>query len=217
MEGNGCMVPEKLGFFRKLLARIGKIYYWRKPKKINLWLLSYMGYSVTKKYEEIFKGDTGKAVTTFTKHFVNGAQALMFEMQDRTKLIYTKSLEDLEFISKIALYVMFGPKWRIFFDEPVFIPAERTEKRIAQMRITWPICALCAGIRPGIDLDTTKLREHSYGELLAAALAALLQLVQDYVGNDYITEIQETKCLLLGDPHGEGIVYFHPKAKEETS
>ncbi len=209
------MVPDKLGFFRKFLARIGKVYYWRKPKKINLWLLSSMAYGVTKKYEEIFEGDTGKAVDTFTKHFINGAKAIMFEMQDRIKILYSKSLKDLEFISQIALYVILGPDWDKLFNPPTLIPAEQTEHGIPQLRIRYPVCALCTGIRPGADIDPAKLKDHNYGELLAAALASLLQLVQDYVGNDYVIDIKETKCMLRGDPYGEATIYFNPKTAED--
>lgn len=209
------MVPEKLSIFRKLLAKLGKYYYWKKPKKINLWLLSSMAYGVTKKYEEIL-GDLGKAVDTFTNHFIHGAQAIMFEMQERIKILYSKSLKDLEFLAQTALYVILGPKWGTFLNEPTFIPAEETKDGIAQMRIRIPVCALCSGIRPGTDFDTTKLKKHMYGELLAAALASLLQSVQDYVENDYSLEIKETKCLLLGASEGEAIVYFYPKKKEKT-
>jgi hypothetical protein len=52
--------------------------------------------------------------------------------------------------------------------------------------------------------------------LLAAALASLLQSVQDYVGNDYNLEVKETKCMLLGDAQGEAIVYFYPKEKDKS-
>ena len=211
------MVPDKLNIFRKLLARLGKIYYWRKPKKVNLWLISSMAFAVTKKYEEIFEGDTGKAVDMFTEHFVSGAKSIMFEMQDRVKILYSKSLEDLEFVSAIALYVILGPNWSKFFEQPVYIPAERTESGVAQFRIRWPVCSLCAGILPGKDLDPSKLKNHKYGELLAAALASLLQMVQDYVGNNYDLEIKETKCMLDGDPYGEGIIYFHPRLEEGSS
>jgi len=204
------LVPDKLSIFRKILARLGKIYYWRKPKKVNLWLISSMAYAVTKKYEEIFEGDTGAAVDKFTEHFVNGAKSIMFEMQERVKLLYSKSLEDLEFVATIALYVILGPNWNKMFEPPVFIPADRTESGLAQFRVRWPVCALCAGILPGVDLDTEKMQDHNYGELLAAALASLLQMVQDYVGNDYTIDIKETKCLLRGDPYGEAIMNFNP-------
>jgi hypothetical protein len=97
------MVQKKLGFFRKLLGKLGKHYYWSKSRKMNLWMLSSMAYGVTKKYEEIFDGDTGLAIDNFTNHFVNGAKAIMFEMQDRIKLLYSQSLEDLEFLAETAV------------------------------------------------------------------------------------------------------------------
>jgi hypothetical protein len=177
-------------------------------------MLSSMAYAVTKKYEEIYEGDTGFAVDTFTTHFVNGARSIMFEMQDRIRLLYSKSLKDLEFLAQTALFVILGPDWNKFLSEPTFIPAEKTKEGIPQFRITIPVCALCTGLRPGIDFNTAKLRRHTYGELLAAALASLLQAVQDYVGNDYNLEIKETKCILLGDSQGEAIVYFYPKEKK---
>jgi hypothetical protein len=139
----------------------------------------------------------------------------MFEMQDQIKLLYSKDLKDLEFLAQTALYVILGPKWDTFLAEPTFIPAEKTEEGIARLRIKIPVCALCTGIRPGIDLDSTKLRKHTYGELLAAALASLLQSVQDYVGNEYNLEIKENKCMLLGDSEGEATVFFYPKDKHK--
>ena len=174
-----------------------------------------MAYGVVKKYEEIYEGDTGLAIDTFTLHFVNGSKAIMFEMQDRIKLLYSKSLKDLEFLAETALFVILGPDWNTFLSEPTLILAEKTKEGITQLRITIPRCALCTGIRPGIDLDTEKLRKHTYGELLAAALASLLQQVQDYVGNEYSLEIKETKCMLLGDTTGEAVVYFYPKDKNK--
>ncbi len=209
------MVPEKLSIFRKLLAKIGKIYYWKRPKKVNLWLLSSMAFGVTKKYEEIFDGDTGKAIDMFTEHFINGAKVIMYEMQDRMKILFSRSLKDLEFVSEIALYVILGPEWKTLFDRPIFIPAEGTEENIAQLRIKYPVCALCTGLQPGIDLDLSKWKKHSYGELLATALGSLLQMVQDYVENDYNIEVKETKCLLKGDSYGYAIMYFHPKTETE--
>lgn len=208
------MVQKKLSFFRKLLGKLGKHYYWSKSRKMNLWMLSSMAYGVTKKYEEIFEGDTGLAIDNFTNHFVNGAKAIMFEMQDRIKLLYSQSLEDLEFLAETALFVILGPDWNKFLGDPKFVPAEKTKEGIPQFRITIPVCALCTGIRPGVDLNVDKLRKHTYGELLAAALASLLQSVQDYVGNEYSLEIKETQCILLGAPHGEAIIYFHPKEKK---
>ena len=77
-------------------------------------------------------------------------------------------------------------------------------------------CVLCTGLRPGIDIDHTKLRNNSYGELLGQALMALLQMIQDYVGNNYNLVIKESKCRLRGDEYGESIVFFYPK-EEHTS
>ena len=74
------MPPEKLGFFRRLLAKLGKRLYWRFSEKMDLAMLSCMAFGVTKKYEEIFDGDTGLAVDTFTEQFVSAAQGIMLDL-----------------------------------------------------------------------------------------------------------------------------------------
>jgi len=207
------MPPEKLGFFRKLIAGLGKRLYWRISKKMNLFMLSSMAYGVTKKYEEIFEGDTGMAIDTFTEQFVNGANSIMYELLPRMKFFFSKSLEDVEFLSDVAMYVILGAKWKKFFGQPIFIPAEKAEDHIPKLIIRFVRCVLCTGLRPGKDIDQAKLRKNSYGELLSRALVSLMQLIQDYVGNEYTLEVKETKCQLRGDSYGEGIVYYLPKKK----
>jgi hypothetical protein len=205
------MVPEKLNIFRKFLAKIGKRAYWAFSKKMNLWMLSSMAYGVTKKYEEIFEGDTGMAVDTFTEQFVNGANSIMFELLGTMKIFFSKSLEDVAFLSDTALYVILGSKWNQFFGKTVFLTADKTEDGIAQLIMRFPRCVLCTGLQPGVDIDHTKLKKNSYGELLSRALVALMQLIQDYVGNKYKLVVKETKCRLRGDLYGEAIAYYYPK------
>ena len=206
------MVSNKLGFFKKILAKLGKRIFWRfMTRKMNLWMLSSMAFGVTKKYEEIYEGDTGLAVDTFTQQFIHGAESIMYGLMDTLKIFFSKSLDDMEFLSDTAMYVILGSKWKDFFGTPQFIKAEEAEDGVAKLVMRFQRCVLCTGLRPGIDIDHTKLRENSYGELLARALTALLQMIQDYVGNKYRLEVKETKCRLRGDLYGEGVIYFYPK------
>lgn len=206
------MVPVRLGKIRRALASLGKRIYWKfMTKKMNLWMLSSMAYGVTKKYEEIFDGDTGLAVDTFTEQFVNGAKSIMYELLGTMKMFFSKSLEDLEFLSGVALYVVMGPDWNDFFEDPIYIPGEKTDDGVPQLIMRQKRCVLCTGLRPGIDMDFSKFRENTYGELLAKALVALLQMIQDYVGNEYNLVVKETKCLLRGDEFNEGVTFFFPK------
>ncbi|MHA1266942.1 MAG: hypothetical protein ACTSRS_17020 [Candidatus Helarchaeota archaeon] len=206
------MVPTKLGAFRRLLAGFGKRIFWKfMTKKMNLWMLSSMAYGVTKKYEEIFDGDTGMAVDTFTEQFVNGAKSIMYDLLGTMKMFFSKSLTDLEFLSAVALYVVLGPNWEKFFEHPIYVPGEKTDDGVPQLIIRQKICVLCTGLIPGEDIDVSKLKKNSYGELLASALVALLQMIQDYVGNKYHLVVKETKCLLRGDPFNEGVTFFFPK------
>ncbi len=208
------MVPVKLGMFRRMLAKLGKRIYWKlMTRKMNLWMLSSMAYGVTKKYEEIFDGDTGLAVDTFTEQFTSAANSIMYELLGTMKIFFSKSLQDLEFLASIAMYIILGPKWNEFFGDPVYVPPERTEDNVPQLIMHYNKCVLCTGLRPGIDIDHTKLKRYSYGELLANALVSLLQMIQDYVGNNYKLVVKEHKCQLRGDPEGEGVIYFYPKEK----
>jgi len=207
------MPPEKLGFFRKSLAKLGKRVYWKVSKKMNLFMLSSMAYGVTKKYEEIFKGDTGMAVDTFTEQFVNGANSIMYELLPQMNFFFSKSLEDVAFLADVAMFVILGSKWKKFFGQPIFVPAEKSEEGVPKLIIRFVRCVLCTGLKPGKDIDQSKLRKNTYGELLARALVSLMQLIQDYVGNEYTLEVKETKCRLRGDSYGEGVVYFYPKKK----
>ncbi len=178
-------------------------------------MLSSMAYGVTKKYEEIFQGDIGLAVDTFTEQFVNGANSIMYELLPRMKFFFSKSLEDVEFLSDVAMYVILGAKWKKFFGQPIFVPAEKSEEGVPKLIIRFVRCVLCTGLKP-VELDQSKLRKNSYGELLSRALVALMQLIQDYVGNEYTLEVKETKCRLRGDYYGEGVVYYFTKEKQKS-
>jgi hypothetical protein len=210
------MPPEKLGFFRRLLAGLGKRLYWKVSNKMNLYMLSTMAFGVTKKYEEIFEGDTGLAVDTFTEQFVNGANSIMYELLPKMRFFFSKSLDDVAFLADVAMYVVLGPKWKRFFSKPFFTPADQSEEGVPKLTFVFQRCVLCTGLTPGRDIDPTKLRRNSYGELLARAITSLMQLIQDYVGNEYTLEVKETKCMLRGDLYGEGVVYFFPKKKAQS-
>jgi hypothetical protein len=134
----------------------------------------------------------------------------MMEIIETAKRFFSKSMDDLEFMAETALFVVLGPKWNKVFETPVYVPAEETEEGIPQLIMVQKICVLCTGLKPG-DIDHTKLRKNSYGELLAQALNALLQMIQDYVGNELTLVVKETKCRLRGDDCNEGRVYFTPK------
>ena len=125
-------------------------------------------------------------------------------------MFFSKSLEDLEFLSDVALYVVLGPDWNDFFEEPIYVPGEKTDDGVPQLIMRQKKCVLCTGLRPG-DIDQSKLRTNSYGELLASALVALLQMIQDYVGNEYEITSKETKCLMKGDGYGEITLWLKPR------
>ena len=73
---------------------------------------------------------------------------------------------------------------------------------------------LCASADEG-DIKVDELAHRGFAEILGNAVAALLQITQDYVENDYQIVTKETKCFLRGDSYGEMVMYFHPKDKEQ--
>ena len=206
------MMPvEKLSWFRKRLADIGKRIYYHKTEKLNFYIVNLMVNHIIKAYAEIFN-DYGKALDEIENMVKAEARNILAEIIEKPiflgksmKMIISKDLNDIAFLASTTFFGLLGKNYKKFFEEPEFsIDSKGVGKLILRMKK----CPICAGVR---HVTQDQLGEKTLGGFLAILSGEIIELIQEYVENPYIVEAKETKCFMKGDPYGEIVIMIYPK------
>ena len=99
------MVKEKLGIFGRLLAKIGKHFYWWRARKMNGILMSLDFLECMRIIIEYHDNNLPAALATFKELGHSAGQSVVYEFLDAGKRIFSKSLEDYPTILAAAYYI----------------------------------------------------------------------------------------------------------------
>ena len=209
------MVAEKISWFKKVLAGLGKRLYFRREPKMNIMLLAVIVRSVINEFKE-FYGDWEAAFSRLDAAVAEESKNIIAEMIDQPILfgvglrtMLSRSLEDIPFLVKMTFWVMAGKNSKKIFGEPLLIPAEESPEKVPKIIIPIKKCMMCAGLT---TVDPTEFKDdRNYFDYVAAVLAGTMGHIEEYVGNEYKVVGKETKCFLRGDDQGELTVWFYPK------
>ncbi|NVM53361.1 MAG: hypothetical protein HWN66_06620 [Candidatus Helarchaeota archaeon] len=125
------------------------------------------------------------------------------------KSFITKKLEDLPFIVETALYAVNGSWTTKIYKKPVLIPASESEQQVDTLILELTQCPYCCNTM----IPPEKLGAHKYGKLHVLTIEQMIQVVEDYTGNDFKVIGRETKCFLNGDSNGEIRIWLYPRDK----
>jgi hypothetical protein len=157
--------------------------------------------------------DVETAITTLKTQFAESAKTYLRTFMGQLKLIVSEDLNDMEFMSSVALYSILGKNYKDFFTATKYIPADHpmnydgVDKFVTISRR----CLMCS-ILPKDQWDTYK--ECNYGEIIPHALASLMELILEFIGMDVSIEVQETKCFMRGDEYSETEMIIREKTPE---
>jgi len=206
------MPKEKLGFFGKLLAKIGKHYYWWRARKMNALMMSIDFLECVRIiYEDIHDKNLVASLQTFKELGRNAGQAVIYEFLDAGKRIFSKRLEDFPVILEAA--------WYIFMGDHIAGAEIRPATRDLPQRLVWRVekCVFCAGLKQDdsilvnketMDWENTRL---TWGSVVCGVMESALQSILDYVELPYDISVEETGCIMKGDLYSEYTAYFWPK------
>jgi hypothetical protein len=191
-----------MGFFRKLLAKIGKRVTWWRAEKMNLYVLALMARETTLKYQEIYGGDLEKAISTLKEQFADAARSYLMNMINQLNLIMSQDLNEFGILSEVALWSLLGKQFSEFFEPATYLSADDPNNKdgVHKFYSKVPKCLMCSVIK---DLDLNRYRGLQYGGIITYALGSLVELVINAMGHDYRTVPIESKCFLEGDPYSE--------------
>jgi hypothetical protein len=114
----------------------------------------------------------------------------------------SKSIEDIMFLIEFAWYVFLNQK-------PLsikYIPPD--EEAVAKIIWNWDNCIICTDAQNILEPEIAK--HHHLGWLASGVFGTAIQMIQDYVGNSYRIEVEDTKSQARGDPYCEATAYFYP-------
>lgn len=206
------MPVEKLGWFRKKVAGLGKrIYFW-KLRKINLYSVNSMVRQLVRLYGDINNGNFAQGIRDFAAQIEDGSKDLISEMVDEPILlgmsmnsVLSKSVDDIAFTSALIFWSILGKDYKEMWSDPELVLEDDGS---AVMKLRQKRCLFCA---EESNITREMLGETMPGEILASMFKGILQVLQDYVGNEYDVTAKETKCFMRGDPYGEVTVWLKPK------
>lgn len=205
------MVPEKLNWFRKFLSKVGKRLLWsRQPKENGLFFsLTYLE-DIKMLMDLVHDGSLETALKEFHRLGRLAGHDITYEFLDVGKYVFSKSLEDLPKIIETSYYVMTGQK----FSSCKYLPKD--EKNPARVIFTLDRCMFCGGMKKekSIEVNKETMGTYTWGEVMSGIVEAAVETIEDYVGNTLKIEVNETKCIMKGDPYAEFTIVLSPKQSE---
>ncbi|MHA1275809.1 MAG: hypothetical protein ACTSQI_06680 [Candidatus Helarchaeota archaeon] len=205
------MVKEKLGILGKLLAKIGKHYYWWKARKMNGLLMSLDFLECVRIIYEYHDNSLPAALQTFRELGHSAGHSVVYEFLDAGKRIFSKRLEDYPTILEAAYYIFMGEH----VEGAKLLPPEGD----LPARLVWQVnkCVFCAGLKHDdsiivnketMDWENTRL---TWGSVVCGVMESAMQTIIDYVELPYTLTCEETACIMKGDHISEYTLYFWPK------
>ncbi|MFX1299043.1 MAG: hypothetical protein ACFFD2_29815 [Promethearchaeota archaeon] len=207
------MPIKKIGFFRKLLGKIGKHYYWWRAKKLSNLIMAGDYLAMMIALTEFHDGDFQKALETGLEMGKAIGKKVLYEFIDAGKRLFSENLKDYAFLLEVAFYINLGEN----FKDIEFIPADF--KNPAKIVCRLEHCPFCFGVEEDEDLkiDEENFKDLNWGVFVAGCFESAFNGILEYVEADYFCIARETKCLLKGDPFPEYTLYFYPKEEKNES
>ena len=202
------MPRKKLGIFRKALGKVGKRLMWAISKKINRLFLHAAWKSALLSLSKLTENDTGEAARIWYEIGRSAGDSLMYTWLDKAKMLYSKKLEDMKVVIESAWHAFLG-------NSPDEIEYFEAGDGHEAPRVVWKFnkCWICSEILEDEECSNLDFKSHpefGYGSCASGIFETAIQLVQDYVENDYKVKVKETKCFMRGDDCQEFTAYFYP-------
>lgn len=204
------MVKEKLGIFGRLLAKIGKHYYWWRARKMNGLLMSLDFLECMRIIYEYHDNNLPAALQTFKELGHSAGREVIYQFLDAGKRIFSKNIEDYPTILQASWYIMLGDH----IEPELVLPSGDLPNRLV-----WRVeqCLFCAGLKQDdsilvnaetMDWSNTRL---TWGSVVCGVMETAMQTIVDYVGLPYVLSCEETGCIMKGDRYSEYTIYLWPK------
>ncbi len=210
------MVVDKLGFFTRILAKLGQRIIFNTSQRVNLYTTALIVQETLKLFIEIF-GDFETGVAEFNDALTTGVREMIAEMLDEPimlgvglKDVISRTPSDTISAVTVGFWALMGGESKKLIEKPVWIPAEEAEDNIAKLVIGIKTCPFCCNMN---NIES-ELKEIHYGDFFALMIGGIIQEIEDYVGNEFKIVAKETKCFMRGDDKGELTLYFYPKEKK---
>jgi len=204
--------------FRNIVGELGKRYVRGTQTKMNTLFLSIIILEYTRTLvEHVYDGNLEAALEDFHETGKNTGKKIFEKHVNKANLIVSKSLEDVPKLAKLFWYIAMGED---ISDEVIhYIP--KGTKGNAHDAIIWSFekCIFCAASTEEKNMVINKetMGNQTWGSQCAGIFQAMMQEVQDHFENDYDVQLEETKCIMRGDPRNEFTMTFIPRSSKEEN
>ena len=192
---------ERLGLFRKVLSKIGKVFMWWRAPKSNIIILNGCFIFIPELFYQL-TNDYAKANEEWFLVGIKMGRSLLNEMFDLIEIMVSKSVRELTYLVDAAWSTFMGRK-------PTYIqyfPPD--EQGIEKISWAWDECIMCTNAAHLIGAENAK---NLHTEALAAGVFQIVfQILMDYVGNSFKVEAKDTQSRARGDPTCELTLFFNP-------
>jgi len=160
--------------------------------------------------EFIHDGNLELALDDFYEIGKIAGDDLLLENIGAAKLLFSKDIKDSPLMTRVASYLALGE------DIPdrnfQFVPKNTDGDKYDRLIWSYDQCIFCACLDKEKELEINKktMGNQTWGCQVAGIFEAVMQTIQNYVGNKYEIICKETKCIMKGDAYNEYTMWFIP-------
>jgi len=204
---------KKVGFREKLLAALGKRWMYWKARKVTKLLINLSYREIMRLLVELY-GNLESALNAVFELSLHAGPEFLNEWVEGANVIFSKDVSDHALYIKSGYYSFTG-------DHISYIKYFPPEKVGDPHRVVWRLdkCFVCAGMLddPTFSVKKEALDNQGWGNPIAGIFQATTKMINEYIGLEFISKVRETKCFLRGDPYGEFVAEFYPKAGTKSA
>ncbi|MFX0209146.1 MAG: hypothetical protein ACFFDT_24395, partial [Candidatus Hodarchaeota archaeon] len=173
---------------------------------------------IIEEYADICDGDYEKAMDILTELIRPVSLEILSKLLLEIKVLgvsfqtlITKDINDLPYLLETMLYAVFGSWAPKVYKKPILIHASDSPLNVDTIVLKLDNCPFCCNTM----IPPEKFGSHRYGKLMCLTIEQVIQLIQDYSGNDCKVVGREIECYLAGASKAELRFWLYPKDKLE--
>jgi len=204
--------------FRNLIGELGKRYVRGTQTKMNTLFLSIIILEYTRTLvEHVYDGNLEAALEDFHETGKITGKNIFERHVNKATLTVSKSLKDVPRLAKLFWYIAMGED--ISEEKIHYVPKGTKGNEYDLVIWSFEKCIFCAAATEEKNMIINKetMGNQTWGSQCAGIFQAMMQSVQNHFENDYDVKVEETKCIMRGDPGNEFTMTFIPRVKKEQN
>ncbi|MHA1650701.1 MAG: hypothetical protein ACTSYB_10950 [Candidatus Helarchaeota archaeon] len=202
--------------FWKTLGNIGKRLFYKRETKLSLYLFSAMHHTMIDIMANFYEDNYEDAMESLIDLVKPLSEEIISELLFETSVLGVsfkkiiskfKDPKDFAYIIDMAMYSVWGGGFKKIFSKTKYLSAIESSEKVHTYVLMMKSCPFCFLTM----VSPEKFGAYRFGKLLTLTIEQIVQLSQDFLGNNFQVVAREVKCFHQGDPCGEIRIWLYPR------